>query len=799
MGKESIRNSGASVPVYDAVDKKQADACKPNQINAQSNADEPISHQHGELSGRSRAAGDISEDVRRIIIDMIIDEAVRRGHSHRDIAIILLIARLESGFNPDAAACSTSASGIGQFTDKTAMEILRVTSTSYWRKNNPLHADIDITKIEDRFNARKNIIAMIILYELCKKISCQVMASSPDEIECRIYQYYHKGIYFDAILENKKVKYRVKEKIDTYGQEKFAAEIQPYINKVVLALQKQTKVQFALKQPNGQPVAKAEYVAIVPKKPLTTVEDRDHFFGWIKKYYQKASSYFSPSPSAPKPPTPQPTAPNQSTARPVGAAQQAKVPVIPPQSYPPRVKDSDKFAVITGKTDGQGLTQVISAPGTAEIYMCILEMDYDEKAIQRAKQAEEHLLAPALQSTHPADQSADPPIRVEDGNATPAESKLPDDGLAPAAASSPDSVEAQPSEQDLAHLQQVADEANYAFPTPKITSLYCDRQPNMQKVAEALKKEGKLFDSFLIEHARSYVVKPTQELTQAANMATTSAGKVNVIELSSNKVEKQEKRSQPAAQVTTANGNPAATAQSNAKTPWMDIALKERYQRAIPSTVQSSAEGKALLKAINEYAASIKDLKKQLKKLDAKKQQAEIEKVKQEIDGKQAELNKKLAELETLQTKYNNPRIVEYIKTTDTGMNLVKTNKPVDDEIAWCASFVNWCLVQAGVKTHNSARAADWGTFGVEAPEGTYGAIVWIRFTSSNKSGAVTLSGNHVGFLYMEDGNYLYMLGGNQKGDINNKEVDGVPKVSITRFPKNSISIMARKIPKVLL
>jgi hypothetical protein len=31
--------------------------------------------------------------------------------------------------------------------------------------------------------------------------------------------------------------------------------------------------------------------------------------------------------------------------------------------------------------------------------------------------------------------------------------------------------------------------------------------------------------------------------------------------------------------------------------------------------------------------------------------------------------------------------------------------KATTDEVAWCAAFVNWCLVSAGKKGCNSARA----------------------------------------------------------------------------------------------
>jgi hypothetical protein len=42
----------------------------------------------------------------------------------------------------------------------------------------------------------------------------------------------------------------------------------------------------------------------------------------------------------------------------------------------------------------------------------------------------------------------------------------------------------------------------------------------------------------------------------------------------------------------------------------------------------------------------------------------------------------------------HNDRILQYHKTT--------TYKATTDEVAWCASFINWCLIQAGKRGCNS-------------------------------------------------------------------------------------------------
>ena len=72
-----------------------------------------------EFQGNSRAAGDVSPEVQQRVIMSIINEGSRVGLTDREIAITLATARYESGFNPDASAKSSSATGIGQFINDT--------------------------------------------------------------------------------------------------------------------------------------------------------------------------------------------------------------------------------------------------------------------------------------------------------------------------------------------------------------------------------------------------------------------------------------------------------------------------------------------------------------------------------------------------------------------------------------------------------------------------------------------------------------------------------------------------------
>jgi hypothetical protein len=91
----------------------------PREVAKHSHYNDPISHPDGELSGNSRRYGDASRETQKACMDLIIAKGRERGMSDHEIALTLAIARTESGFNPDAAAGSTSAAGLGQMIDRT--------------------------------------------------------------------------------------------------------------------------------------------------------------------------------------------------------------------------------------------------------------------------------------------------------------------------------------------------------------------------------------------------------------------------------------------------------------------------------------------------------------------------------------------------------------------------------------------------------------------------------------------------------------------------------------------------------
>lgn len=100
----------------------------------------------------------------------------------------------------------------------------------------------------------------------------------------------------------------------------------------------------------------------------------------------------------------------------------------------------------------------------------------------------------------------------------------------------------------------------------------------------------------------------------------------------------------------------------------------------------------------------------------------------------------------------NNPRIVMYHNTTQAWSG-------TDDSVAWCSSFVNYCVEQAGLLGTDSQSAQSWKDWGhnvMDDPrEGDI--VVWRRGADPK---------GHVGFYYADQGDRIAVLGGNQSNRI---------------------------------
>lgn len=102
-----------------------------------------------DIRGRSRKWGDIDDEAKQQVISRITEQARGAGLSPDDTAYVLAIAHVESGFNPDAAAGTTSAHGLGQFINKTG-EHYGLGDANRWDIDTQIKALIDHFKDNKR-------------------------------------------------------------------------------------------------------------------------------------------------------------------------------------------------------------------------------------------------------------------------------------------------------------------------------------------------------------------------------------------------------------------------------------------------------------------------------------------------------------------------------------------------------------------------------------------------------------------------------------------------------------------------
>lgn len=110
-----------------------------------------------------------------------------------------------------------------------------------------------------------------------------------------------------------------------------------------------------------------------------------------------------------------------------------------------------------------------------------------------------------------------------------------------------------------------------------------------------------------------------------------------------------------------------------------------------------------------------------------------------------------------------NPEISKYFQAS--GHFSVK-----DDETAWCAAFVNWCLAMANLVPTKSLMARSFLTYGTACADPSIGDLVVLwRIDPNGPYG-------HVGFYVGETKDTIFVLGGNQS-----------ERVDISEYPKSRV------------
>lgn len=225
------------------------------------------------LRGNSRTPGDADKEVQDAIIDMIIIIAVRYGLSYKEISYILLTAKVESGFNPDAAAGTTSAAGLAQGTVGFIKDALT-------QSEDILGFQLDL-RDEAVFDAEKGCYAVIYSFLLNKSKVMESYTSEQSEYWEWLYLLHHDGAYsLGKYLDGTRKKSKDGMKWAQYITDRLS---------VVEGLLKNTEVSTKFKLSTGDNTAfkNKNYIAVISPFPVSTcpnlVSDYEKSLFFIKE------------------------------------------------------------------------------------------------------------------------------------------------------------------------------------------------------------------------------------------------------------------------------------------------------------------------------------------------------------------------------------------------------------------------------------------------------------------------------------------------------------------------------------
>ncbi|SEC46765.1 TIGR02594 family protein [Tenacibaculum sp. MAR_2009_124] len=117
----------------------------------------------------------------------------------------------------------------------------------------------------------------------------------------------------------------------------------------------------------------------------------------------------------------------------------------------------------------------------------------------------------------------------------------------------------------------------------------------------------------------------------------------------------------------------------------------------------------------------------------------------------------------------HNPEVLKYFKV------LGYEDSRVTDETAWCSAFANWVCMKAQADYSGKLTARSWLKIGKRTQTPKQGDIVVLWRESKNSWKG------HVGFFIKQTDNYIYVLGGNQKDQVN---IQAYPKSRLLEFRK---------------
>lgn len=745
-------------------------------IHPKSHVLEPIDTTKS-LSGFGRKGAEVPPEVQQKVIDIIVAEGRKNGMNNREIAYYLAIAKRESEFNPDAATPGGSASGVAQVTNETG-KIYGIDNTN-------------------RFDARKSVAAGMAYFRHLRDATIRDYGSATGKFEPLIYYRYHYGEFMtmhagtETIYKNGKGYPREK-----FTPRDFASELDNNAryrdSKTVVT--EAARIEALLSGPHGLVVrltdvtgkAVSERTLIVMQKRLKATPQASPVAP-PKAALQAAAPATSGS-GHPTGPVAVPTAASVDTTSDaesgIAAAPATNAPLagnapVPLSSEELAPAANSTFSAIpsteqvapgsadVGKTgtDGAiadkanvaqtaGAIPADSAPVPEEDFeyeIVAYEVQTDENGeipeILTADQQPVMILIPridykeyneAVDALVFSDAAVEHDLRTSDG-----ESVRPAVGAHVPVPTAPSKV-AQPRSPAPSVF------AAAAAPVKKIPPSTLDSYISFAEMqATMIKKFGwNDVHAGAFSYVKQVQTRPKMPAAPLTSKITAKAGPARVQVIGSSLTNKDMKAPKVQEKVNTAEITAVKPLVTTGEASWMNFAIKEQEKKGDDEVTDNKrnpakdSEWKKL-NAIRENSTKRgKTARGQLSEELRKKKQDPVQ-----IAALQAEIvacKKAYAEadaaMRVIEKTMSNPDIIKYLESTDSGGDIVRT-----DESAWCASFVNWCLAQAGYSGVRSAAGARfWVNYGVELSEPKYGAITIVTRGRPDKKGIYP---HHIGFF----------------------------------------------------
>jgi uncharacterized protein (TIGR02594 family) len=731
---------------------------------------EPIDTRR-ELRGRTRAGGDAPPEVQQKVVDIIIEEGRALHLSNRDIAYYIAIAKRESGFNPDAASSTTTASGIAQVIDDTG---------------NSFHIDAS-----NRFDARASIKAGLGYFKYLKEKTVADYGSASGEYEAVVYSRYHFGEFstmrlteVDVAVKDRKAKNGV---VGTHTEKKMRERPRPFeevkasahYKDSVSVVDEAIRIEKILNDAHGLQVQLTD----ITGKPMG------------KRTVMVLTKTPKPGPAAVAPPAPKPApAPTPAAAVPT---EPAAVPAAPPadasataapaadagkaddnaapadadKSVPGAAQDAaPKGAAACGpapelhiewvlnvsvfETDDDGNLPQIETPHATPVMILIPRPDYEayNEAVEKrmiCESGNEHDILPrdgeqvlAAVPETPAEKAVAPAAPAPAPAPAPAAAKHEQaKASAPPSAAKPKAEAAK-----TGAPQNVFDSASKGAASASQPSPQKDITFNDVTIAFTQNLGWKTVYATTFSYIKQFYTRPRLPEAPLDNTVATKKSDPRLQVIQSSLTNKDVKATAIKDKVTTATQTAVTPVAVTGDPAWMTVALAEQTKapKMVDKRPRDDATWREEKKKRDAAIESIASLKAQLraeqkKKTADPKRIAEIKALTAEQEDIRDKADKAMQDIES---QYNNADIIKYLNST----TLKGGEMARDDATAWCSSFANWCMEQAGYKGTDNAMADSWVNWGEEIAEARYGAVTVVKRGEymDKKKGLVTLY--HVGF-----------------------------------------------------